>query len=73
MIKELHTKQVHLTPDGRLEVYDYKMANRLNTILRKYFEGVDQLYKFKKHEEAVFKVTEQAKQQVLAVLYKQNK
>jgi hypothetical protein len=49
----LHTSRFRLTEDGRLEVYDARLATRLNRVLRRYDAGT---YAFKRGEEAVFQV-----------------
>lgn len=49
----LHTTRFWLTSDGRLEVYDYKLATRLNRLLKAYDNGK---YTFQEGEEALFKL-----------------
>lgn len=49
----LHNRQVWFTADGRLEVYNHKLATKLNKFFKKYDNGK---YKFEEHEEAVFNV-----------------
>ena len=55
MIKELHTTKFWLQPSGRLEVYHYKLATKLNKYFKTYDNG---LYKFLKGEEAIFFVSQ---------------
>jgi hypothetical protein len=50
----LHTARFRLTEDGRLEVYDARLATRLNRALRRYEDGA---YTFKRGEEAVYNLT----------------
>lgn len=56
MITELHTSKLWLTTDGRLEVYDQRLALRFNRYFKKYDDGK---YPFQPGEEAVFKVVSQ--------------
>lgn len=49
----LHTTKLCFTTDGRLEVYDHKLATKFNKIFKKWNDGK---YKFKEGEEAFFKV-----------------
>ena len=49
----LHTKDFWLTHDGRLEVYNAKLATKLNRFLKTYQLG---RYKFRKGEEAIFRL-----------------
>lgn len=58
----LHNSKVWLTADGRLEVYDNRIANKLNAYLKTYDTGV---YLFKQHEEAVFKIAPDQIQTIL--------
>lgn len=53
MFKDIHTKRFHLTLDGRLEVYDNRLATRINRFLKVYDKGQ---YSFKEGEEAVFRL-----------------
>lgn len=49
----LHNDKVWLTADGRLEVYDSRLATRINRYLKTYDNG---LYTFRSGEEAVYKL-----------------
>jgi len=53
MIKELHTKRFHLTEEGYLWVYDYKLARKLNKYFKKYDKG---RYVFQNGENAMFRL-----------------
>ncbi len=48
---QLHTKRFRLFEDGRLEVYDHRLATRLNRHLKRYDNGE---YTIQEGEEAVF-------------------
>jgi hypothetical protein len=49
----LHNSKCWFTADGRLEVYDHKLATKLNKHFQRYENGD---YRFKEGEEAVFMV-----------------
>lgn len=49
----LHTRKCHFTSDGRLEVYDARLANRLNKLFKKFDNGE---YQIQKGEEVFFNV-----------------
>lgn len=49
----LHNKKCWFTSDGRLEVYNAKLATRLNKFMKTYDAGK---YVFKQGEEGVFKI-----------------
>lgn len=49
----LHNTKLCFTTDGRLEVYDHKLATKFNKIFKKWNDGK---CKFKEGEEAFFKV-----------------
>lgn len=51
----LHNDKVWFTSDGRLEVYNHRLATKLNRLLKSYDSG---LYVFEQGEEAVFKVSQ---------------
>ena len=49
----LHNKKVLLTSDGRLEVYNHRLATKLNKHFKEYDDGK---YRFRAGEEAVFQI-----------------
>ena len=58
----LHNRRVWLTSDGRLEVYDNRLATKINEELKSYDSGK---YKFKKYEEAVYRLSREQIQYIL--------
>ena len=64
-IKEVHTPKFWLTSDGRLEVYDYKLAIKINRYAKRYPEG-----SFTKGDEAIFYVTIESYPEYKRFLYK---
>ncbi len=60
----LHNTKVWLTTDGRLEVYDPKLATRINRYVKSYANGK---YTFKPGEEAVFKLSQIELNKVLSL------
>lgn len=50
----LHTQKFWLTSDGRLEVYNHRLASRINKFLKFYDNGD---YSFKEGEEGLFRLS----------------
>lgn len=59
----LHSKHVCFTEDGRLEVYDDRLATKLNKFLKTYDSGI---YKFQPGEEGLFWVPSDQIQLILS-------
>jgi hypothetical protein len=47
----LKTRKMEFYSDGRLEIYDYKLATKLNRLIKKYEGG---RYRFIQGEEAIY-------------------
>lgn len=58
----LHNAKCWFTADGRLEVYHHELATKLNKHFKTYDNGN---YRFKRGEEAVFKVPSNQTQSIL--------
>lgn len=59
----LHTQKCWLTSDGRLEVYNHKLATKINRFL-KFYDGGD--YTFKEGEEGLFRLSSDQIQLILS-------
>ncbi len=68
-MKTLHTKKFWLTADGRLEVYDARLATKLSKYFKKFEDG---RHRFKVGEEAVFRVRQIETNEVLSLLLGKN-
>lgn len=64
----LHTAKFWLTSDGRLEVYDFRLATKIEKELKRYGG-----YRFKVGEEAVFRLTKSEVDTILGKFLKKSK
>lgn len=63
----LHTIDIWATADGRIEIYNYKLATKVNRHLKSYDNGT---YRFKRGEEGLFKVEPDQLRSLLSLFFK---